>query len=105
MSYEQRIAEKYDKHIQTEDEETQRLIDESDRKLMAIVKEYSPYFTMENIKILIILLDKKNNLDKVRSDVNNILYDLEALATEHKYYSDDPYAEMLDTLKQIKTDK
>ncbi|WP_162166269.1 hypothetical protein [Campylobacter fetus] len=95
MSYQQ-TAELYDKRIECEDEATQEFIDRCYIKLRSIRAEYSDFFSEKDIKTLIGLLNKLDQRDKEKSDVYNLIYDLDSLAVELGERLQDPLLEMLD---------
>ncbi|OCS09377.1 hypothetical protein CFTD6783_08400 [Campylobacter fetus subsp. testudinum] len=95
MSYQQ-TAELYDKRTECEDEATQEFIDRCYIKLRSIRTEYSDFFSEKDIKTLIGLLNKRDQSDKEKSDVCNVIYDLDSLAIELGERLQDPLLEMLD---------
>lgn len=100
MSYDKRIADEYDRIEQFQEESTERALRKLNYEFDDIVRDYSDYFSKDEIKVLIFFLLKKDKSDKKKSDVENILYDLDMLSIKFSEYIDEPLYDMLERLER-----
>ncbi|CUU92476.1 Uncharacterised protein [Campylobacter hyointestinalis subsp. hyointestinalis] len=100
MSYDKRMADEYDRIEQFQEESTERALRKLNYEFDDIVRDYSDYFSKDEIKVLIFFLLKKDKSDKKKSDVENILYDLDMLSIKFSEYIDEPLYDMLERLEQ-----
>lgn len=99
MDYYDRLADEYDRMEQYQDERVERVLRKLNYEFDDIVRDYSDYFSKDEIKVLIKFLLKKDKSDKEKSDVENILYDLDMLAIKFSEYIDEPLYDMLERLE------
>lgn len=99
MDYYDRLARDYDRMEQYQDERVERVLRKLSYEFDDIVRDYSDYFSKDEIKVLIKFLLKKDKSDKEKSDVENILYDLDMLAIKFSEYIDEPLYDMLERLE------
>ncbi|PPB65661.1 hypothetical protein [Campylobacter hyointestinalis] len=100
MSYDKRMADEYDRIEQFQEESTERALRKLNYEFDDIVRDYSDYFSKDEIKVLIFFLLKKDKSDKKKSDVENILYDLDMLSIKFSEYIDEPLYDMLERLER-----
>lgn len=100
MSYDKRMADEYDRIEQFQEESTERALRKLNYEFDDIVRDYSDYFSKDEIKVLIFFLLKKDKSDKKMSDVENLLYDLDMLSIKFSEYIDEPLYDMLERLER-----
>lgn len=100
MSYYKRLADEYDRYEEMCDRQADEAMRKVKNKLSAVVKKYGTYFANDDIKTLIKLLGYKDENDKVRSDVGNLIYELEELKDEVSEYYSTPHLFLIDMLEE-----
>lgn len=100
MDYYDRLARDYDRYEEMCDRQADEAMRKVKNKLSAVVKEYGTYFANDDIKALIKLLGYKDENDKARSDVGNLIYELEGLKDEVSEHYSTPHLFLIDMLEE-----